>query len=102
MQLTVQQVYDATLVIAKIIREGRPMPQKGKFQLARMHAKLLPEFNIANAQREDMIKAYDTRVKVLVATAEHPEGEETEGAEYMVPPDKMAEFNAAGRSSASR
>ena len=86
MKMTVQQVIDRTLVIAAIIREQRPMPQKGKYRLARMHAKLLPEFNTATAKRDELIRAYDN--KQLDADGK-PTGE------HVVPDGKMPEFNAA-------
>lgn len=80
MQLKVQHVFDATLVVARIINENRPMPQKGKYRLARLHAKLLPEFTTIAARRDEMITAFDHVNESAVPT---------------VPPDKMAEFNAA-------
>lgn len=91
MKLTVQQVMDVTLVISQILRDQngnprddgsvvpRPMPQKGRYRLTRMHTKLTPEFKTINEQRDELIKAYD-----------HKEGEN-----YAVPVDKMAEFTEA-------
>lgn len=90
MQLTVQQVMDATLVISQIIREERPMPQKGKYLLARMHAKLIPEFTTINEQRDALIKAYDHRQQI-----EGADGIMVDGENYAVPMDKMPEFNEA-------
>lgn len=58
MKLTVQQVWDATLTISAIIRDRRPMPLRGKFRLARMHAWLLPEFTIISERRDALIKDY--------------------------------------------
>ena len=89
MKLTAQHVYDVTLLITQIINERRPMPTKGAYRIARLHAKLLPEFNTINAQRESMIKAYDTHHKILV-------GEDlVDGPEFVVPPDKLDEFTVA-------
>lgn len=93
MKLTVQHVWDATQTLAKIINEARPMPQKGKYRLARMHAKLLPEFQTINERREEMIKAYGTHVKVRQPVCEDPLNE-VDGPDYMVPADKMEEFTA--------
>lgn len=90
MKLKVSQVIDATYALARIMNEKRQMPQRGKYWLARVHAKLLPEFNTAIAQRDAMITEYGCRQKLLDA-----EGNETEGQGYMVPPDKMEEFTAA-------
>lgn len=78
MNLSVQTVFDATLVLAQIIRDRRPTPQKGAYRIARMHAKLNAEFATIATQRDALITAYD-----------HKE----EGADqFSVPPDKMDEF----------
>ncbi len=58
MKLTVQQLWEATLTVSAIIRERRPMPQRGKYRLARMHAQLMPEFTIASERRDALIKDY--------------------------------------------
>lgn len=89
MKLKAQHVFTATLVLAQIIREGRPMPQKGKYRIARMHAKLLQEFNVLNAQRDELIKAYDHHELVpdpLDAEKRVP------SPDFSVPADKMPEF----------
>lgn len=81
MKLKVAQVFDACLVLSAIIRENRPVPQKGAYRLARMHAKLLPEFTTITNQRDALITAY-----------QHKE----EGAvNFSVPNDKMLEFREA-------
>lgn len=91
MKLKVQTVMDATLLITQIINERRPMPQKGKYRLARMHAKLVPEFQLINAQRDAMIKAYGTHQMKSVKDADGLESfVETE--DFVVPADKMPEF----------
>lgn len=92
MKLTVRHLMDATLVVTQIINEKRPMPQKGKYRLARMHAKLLPEFNIANEQRDQLIKDYDT---LQMEKSVNPDGSEIElpTDRYIVPLEKMPEFN---------
>ena len=96
MKLKVQHVMDATLVISQIIRDRRQMPQKGKYRLARMHAKLLPEFTTINDQRDAMIKAYDFETKVTVKDEAGVESEvSTNPPSYSVPLDKMPEFTAA-------
>lgn len=91
MKLKVQQVFDATLTIAKIIRENRPMPQKGAYRLARMHGKLMPEFTVANARRDEMIKAYDHHEMMFGEDDKFSHYSE----EFSVPADKMTEFMAA-------
>jgi hypothetical protein len=87
MKLTVQQIYDATETLAAIIRERRPMPQRGKFLLARMHAKLLPEYNIANEHRVDLIKSYGFHPKEKLEN-----GIEIDSEGFAVPEGKLAEF----------
>lgn len=80
MKLKVQHVFDATLLLSKIINEQRPMPQRGKFRLARMHGALLPEFNVINASRDALIMSYQTP---------------TENGQWIVPEDKAQHFAAA-------
>jgi hypothetical protein len=90
-------VYDATLTVAAIIRERRPMPQKGKYRIARLHAKLLPEFTALDARREDIIKAYDHHEMVSgPKTKDDPLGQnEVLAEEFSVPADKLTEFSKA-------
>lgn len=95
MKLKVQSVMDATLILAAIINERRAMPQKGKYRVARLHAKLFPEFQVIDARRDEMIKAYgmpQTRVETNSETGEKTEVQ-TDG--WQVPADKMPEFTAA-------
>lgn len=90
MKLTLQHVMDATVVIANVIMEKRPMPQKGKYRLARMHAKLFPEYVKINEHRDEMIRAYGARVTVT-----QDDGTAVECPDFKVPEDKMLEFGAA-------
>lgn len=96
MKLTAQNVYGATIVLANIMREQRTMPQRGKYLIARLHAKLLPEWKVLDARRDDMIKAYNNP---QTRSEKNPEtGEDiqvTVEGEWQVPPDKMPEFTAA-------
>lgn len=101
MKLTIQQVMDSTLLISAIIRDARPMPQKGKYRLARMHAKLLPEFTTINAQRDEMIKAYGVHQTIKNKDPETGAETDVESPEFMVPADKMPEFTAAWKTLAS-
>lgn len=92
MQLTAQQVFDAAPVLAAIINEKRPMPQKGKYRVARLHAKLLPEYNVIATQRDALITAYDYRAPDVVdgvIILDKP------SATFSVPLDKVGEFNEA-------
>ncbi len=95
MKLTLQHVMDATLTLSQVIREQRPMTQKGKYRLARMHAKLLPEFNTINETRDGMIKAYDTHATNKSVDPATGIVIEIETPEWKVPDDKLAEFNEA-------
>ena len=97
MKLKVQHVFDATLVVAQIIRENRPMPPKASFRLARLHMKLLPEFTTIAARRDALIEAYDHHPMMWgPKTKEDPLGETSvPSPEFSVPLDKMDEFNAA-------
>lgn len=79
MQLTIRQVFDAVPALDAIIREKRPMPQLGKFRLARMHARLLAEFATANVLRDELITRH---------------GDRREDGTFWVPPERLAEFNA--------
>ena len=112
MKLKVQHLMDATLILAQIVQENRLMPQKGKYRIARMHAKFMPEALLIHNRRDDMIRAYDT--KQVIPNPEYEMlGEEgrkaiidsgfidklppatIETGEYTVPEDKLPEFNAA-------
>lgn len=111
MKLKVQHLMDATMVISTIIREDRSLPQKGKYRLARMHPKLNKEFLIINAQRDEMIKAYNFHAMVQNPASVMPDEMRTaiaesgniaklpskmiESPEFSVPEDKVAEFMAA-------
>lgn len=77
MKLTIQQVYGAMQALDAIIRDKRPMPQLGKYRLARLHAKLAPEFTWANAQRDELIRKH---------------GETMQDGQFGVPPERMAAF----------
>lgn len=80
MKLKVQSVFDATQVLATIINEGRPLPQKGRYRVARAYAKLSPEWTVINERRTSMIMAYDYK---------------NADDQVAVPDDKMEEFVAA-------
>lgn len=88
MKLTVTQIREATLVVSQIIREARPMPQRGKLRLARLHMKLLPEFTTIEAQRDALIQEHG--VPALDPVTNEPMLDK-----WMVPPENMADFNAA-------
>lgn len=63
MKLTVQQVFDATPVIAAIIYEARPLPLKGSYRLTRLHAKLAPELKTISDKRDELLKQHATPIE---------------------------------------
>lgn len=95
MKLTLQNVYGATIVLAAIISEQRAMPQRGKYLIARLHAKLLPEFNLIDARRDELIKAYNTPKTKTETNPETGDVTVTPVDGWQVPADKMSEFAAA-------
>lgn len=105
MKLKVSHLMDATLVINAITSENRPMPQKGKYRIARMSAKLTAEFEIINRKRNEMITAYNTPQlmpnpaynEAATGTVDDPITPKfiKSPTEFMVPADKLAEFTAA-------
>lgn len=96
MKLKLQHLMDSTLVLTNIINERRPMPQKGKYLVARLHAKLLPEFKLIDARRDEMIKAYDQPQMKAETDAETGNVTLTPvDGQWQVPADKMPEFTAA-------
>lgn len=97
MKLSVQQIFEALPVITVIIQQGRQMPQKGAYRLARLHAKLLPEFQTIAVQRDGKIKAYDFPLMMPPKpSAQDPlgQGPMVPRGEYTVPPEKLEEFTA--------
>lgn len=93
--LKAQQIYDATIVVSALIRENRPMPLRGKYLLARLHGKLLPEFATLDAQRNALITAYDFHpVVVGPHDDDRPSGTQIESPDFSVPADKLGEFAA--------
>lgn len=99
MKLTVQRIMELIPVVTAIIQRDAPMPQKGKYRFARMHAKLMAEFAPANDRRNAMIKAYD--FPQMVPNPNYLDGvpadqpREIPTGEFTLPPDKVEEFNAA-------
>lgn len=91
MKITVQRLMEATMVVEKIIGQHRAMPLTGKFRLARLHAKLWDEYAVVNAQRDAMIRAYDTHVMVADENGDFA----VQMPEFTVPADKMPEFTEA-------
>lgn len=84
MKLTAERVWAALPVIDKIIGEKRPLTIKGAYRIARLFAKLEPEFRVLEHRRNAMIAAYGFKAPPA------------EGGEPVltVPADKEAEFHA--------
>lgn len=97
MKLTVDKMMAATIVISIIIREKRPLPQKGSYRLARLHSQLLKDFTVASEKRDAMITAYGFHPMVPAPlSAENPMGEGLVPSDaFAVPDDKAEEFSAA-------
>lgn len=87
MKLTAERVHVALPVIDRIISERRPLTVKAAYRMARLHAKLLPEFRLLEQRRDALICAYEYKAV--------PEGAK-EGAKPVptVPADKVPEFHA--------
>lgn len=96
MELTAQQVFDATPVLATIINERRPLPIKGSYRLTRLHAKLIGDFNLISARRDEIITAYGHREMVPgPLTVEDPFRQKlVPAANFSVPPDMVEDFAA--------
>lgn len=99
MKLTVGQIHTTVQVISTILRERRPMPQRGKFALAKMHTALLPKWEEINEQRDELIKSYNHH-PVLRRAVTAQDGEEDIARGYVekvsdefgVPDDKAKDF----------
>lgn len=95
MKLKVQHVMDATIALTNIINRQCSMPQRGKYLLARMHTKLKVEFDVMDARRDEMIKAYNNpKTTTLVGEAGATIITQIEG-QWQVPDEKMSEYVAA-------
>ena len=76
--LTLKQVHEATLTLIGIINRKAPMPQKGKYRIERMYAKLKPEYDPIEARRLEMRTGY-------------LDGNSMD-AEPQIPPEKVPDF----------
>jgi hypothetical protein len=87
MKLTAQRVFEVAPMVGAIIAESRPMPLKGAYRLARLHAKLEPEWRVIAERRDALILAYDHKDVP-------PDAPEGTPPQPMVPDDKVEEFAA--------
>ena len=101
MKLKIGHVFQATEVITTVINQNRPLPQKGAYRVARLYAKLKPEYDLIVGRRNAMIEAYGHKELVPGPVGEPltpgAEGQPTmgEAPNFSVPTDKMPEFLAA-------
>ena len=93
MKLKLGHILQATEVVVSIINANRPLPQKGAYRIARLYAKLKPEYDLIAARRNSMIEAY--AYKAMIPAGDEAGQEEVEAPNFSVPPDKMAEFTKA-------
>lgn len=97
MKLTVGHVYDATPVITSIINQERPIPQKGQYRIARLYAKLKPEYELIVAERLKVIEPYGHKVPTINGRVIAPAEQEMSNPDAVVmvagvPPGKADEF----------
>ncbi len=95
MLLKVSHVFQATPVVTQIINEGRSLPTKGAYRMARLYAKLKPEYDIILARRNAMIEAYGHKEMLTAKDMTTGEDVQTEAENFSVPLDRMPEFTAA-------
>lgn len=99
MMIKVETILAAVPVLTGLINRECPMAIKGRYRVARMYAKLKVEFDTVQERRDAMIKAYDTKQQIpdptFVATSEGEPPRMIDGSNFMVPEDKLVEFNAA-------
>lgn len=95
MILKLGHVFQAAPLITTIINQNRPLPQKGAYRLARLYAKLKPEYDLIEARRNAMIGAYGHKEMLTATDVETGQDVQTEAENFSVPMDKMPEFNAA-------
>lgn len=88
MKLTAERVLIALPIIDRIVSEKCPLTVKGAYRMARLHAKMLPEFRLLEQRRDALIESYNYKAVPQGA----PEGAEPVAT---VPPEKLGEFFAA-------
>lgn len=99
MKLKVGHIFQAAPLITRIINEGRPLPQKGNYWMARLYDRLKPEHELIVARRNAMISAYDHKALAIDGNVVEDNEENRLHArasmQPAVPDDKMPEFTAA-------
>lgn len=95
MKLTAQNVFGATVVLASIIKEQRSMPQRGKYLVARLHTKLLPEYNVLEGRRNAIVQELGDPVMKTEELADGTISITPVEGQWQVPMHRMPEFTKA-------
>jgi len=100
-KLTVDQLLVAMTTVSTILRERRPMPQRGKFAFAKMHTALMDDFKKHSEHRDELIATYGH--KETLRRPALPERDSVEdvargyaempAVEFSVPQDKLKDFD---------
>lgn len=92
MKLKIGHVFEAAETVTTIINEKRPLPQKGAYRLARLYAKLKPEYDLIAARRNAMIEAYDYKPPHSIQIEGEPE---RLADNFSVPVEKLEHWKKA-------
>lgn len=91
MKTTVGRICDAMSALTTIgNRTTAAIPNKGRYQLARLRAKLQPEYDTIQKQRDQMIETIGVKQTVNAG-----EGQMVETGNYIIPPEKTREWSDA-------
>lgn len=98
-KLTIDKLLTGMTTVSTILRERRPMPQRGKFAFAKMHTALMDDFNKYSAQRDELIATYGYKAMLRRPAGPGDTDEdiargyaEKEAEEFSVPQDKLKDF----------
>jgi len=73
MKITIGELLDGYATLTAIINDKRPLPQKGKYRIGRMHTALATEVKQANEQHDELVKKYGAE-----SFEQGPDGQPTE------------------------
>jgi len=99
-KLTADKLLTAMTTVSTILRERRPMPQRGKFAFAKLHTALMDPFNEWSGKRDELIAAYGHKEKLRRPAIAGQDSEEDvkrgyserTSTEFSVPEDKLKDF----------
>ncbi len=98
MIITVQHVFDAAPILARIMNENRPLPGKGVYRIARMNRKLQTEWTLIAERYNVLVRSYNHKRPLIDGKQVEPTEENLKDPACVmqdaVPEDKMAEFQA--------